>query len=60
MKNDSHQNNKSNLISYLDDGTFEVLSDGELMGIVGGAEPVHSQPTNSGCNSGCSPTNISC
>ncbi len=51
---------KSNeLINYLDDGTFEMISDSELAEIVGGIAQV-AEPTNSGCNTGCTPTNVGC
>jgi bacteriocin-like protein len=47
------------LITYQTDGTFEVLSDIELAAIVGGVAAA-SEPTNTGCNSGCHPINVGC
>ncbi|CTP86987.1 hypothetical protein [Xanthomonas graminis] len=47
------------LIKYLDDGTLEVISDGELAEIVGGIAKA-AEPTNSGCNKGCPVTNAGC
>jgi bacteriocin-like protein len=51
--------NSPTLINYLDDGTFEILSDNELAAIVGGVA-VQSEPTNTGCNSNCTPINLGC
>jgi bacteriocin-like protein len=51
--------NGNKVINYLDDGTFEVISDAELMAVVGGVA-VASEPTNSGCNTGCNPNNVGC
>jgi len=54
-----NSDNSKGIINYLDDGTFEVLSDSELMAVVGGVAAM-PKPTNTGCNTGCSPTNLSC
>ncbi len=51
--------NGKELIKYLDDGTFEMISDSELAEIVGGIAQV-AEPTNTGCNTGCTPTNFGC
>lgn len=51
--------NGNEVINYLDDGTFEVISNDELMAVVGGVS-VPTEPTNSGCNTGCNPTNLGC
>lgn len=47
------------LITYQNDGTFDVLSDSELAAIVGGVA-AESEPTNTGCNTGCHPINVGC